>query len=102
MRTIYGTCPHCDQPVQCGILENKMAVVCPSCDRPLFSPIRNKLKVVNALFILPILPAMLGVAFRASVGLWGCIGLIALGISLLFAVLFLERHLCQRLLAGKQ
>lgn len=102
MRTIYGICPHCAQPVQCGILENKVAVVCPGCHQPLFAAIRAKLKAVNILFILPILVSMIGVALRPTLGLWGCIGLIALGISLLFVVLFLERHLCQRLLSTKR
>ena len=100
MRPIAGVCPHCGAAAQCGLLENKLSVNCPVCRKPLFDRIAPKLKMVNILFLFPLVPPLLGVALRRKIGIWPCAALIAAGAVLLFCVLLLERHFCIQALKG--
>lgn len=102
MGKIYGTCPHCGGAVSCGLLDNKQVVLCSHCEKPLFGEIQGLLKLITFLFILPLIPAMVGVALRRTIGVWGCFGLIGVSAALLFLILFLERQVCARKLNPKK
>ena len=99
--TIKGNCPHCGAPTQCGILDNKLAVECDSCGKHTFDSIRGLLKSVSLMFIVPIIPAVVGMGLRTSVSMNVFLLLVAFGAALLFGVLFLERYFCQKALRHK-
>ena len=61
------------------------------------------MKIINVLFLLPLVPAIAGVYVRRVTGNnLVCIGLIALAVVILFLILFCERLMCKRMLNPKK
>lgn len=94
-KTIVGSCPHCGSETGCGALDNKLAVTCETCGKPVFEKIRIQLRLLNCLFFLPIILAVIGMFLRLTKGLVYCIGMILCSIVLVLLILYVEKKICR-------
>lgn len=99
--TFEGHCPHCGEVASFAWVDYKRQVICPHCEKPLFSSLDGWLKLTNFLLFLSLFPAMIGMAFRASIGNMVLLGLILSSVCMVLMAYFIEGAICKKCLGCK-